>query len=633
MPRPRKSSLGRLRQKTLSRYQRDQPRLNNAQQQPNVITRSRARLDSVQDQQENISVPSDPINSARNRVRRRDQDQEENITDPPIRFTRSRARLAAQNEIVLPIIRAPQSSSIVHDVEQDQQENIFDLSLPPSVNRPQQDHEVVHNERDGVAQRPINHIQWRNLKKSAFRYDLNVNYKGATYLGSMIKICQYCHAVRFSFEAPGMCCQNGRVNLPPLALPPFPVKALLDYSHPSSVEFHNHIKAYNAAFQMTSFGAKEERFERFPSTFKIQGQVYHQIGSLLPELGQQPSYLQIYFLDNADNQTERRMEVSPNLDRGTVRQIQDMLHDNNLLLREFKVAVSSTDLTIRINAVAPPAGQHPGRYNAPTTNSNDVAALIVNQDAGQRDIILKRNDNRLQRIVETHRSYDALQYPIIFCYGEDGYSIDLKLQPPKNSRNQDSTDVNDNTATKGHLTSRMFYAYRIMIRPGSNQNQPQLYRTLFNQYLVDMYAKIESERLLFIRRQQRQLRAGNYNILDDAFRNDNDAANLGQLVVLPSTFTGGPRYMQKKTQDACAYIRKFGRASLFVTMTCNPKWKEITDALPPHYQPFERHDIVTRVFNGKLKRMMELIITKQIFGQVNALLVTTLIEIYSPFFS
>lgn len=71
--------------------------------------------------------------------------------------------------------------------------------------------------------------------------------------------------------------------------------------------------------------------------------------------------------------------------------------------------------------------------------------------------------------------------------------------------------------------------------------------------------------------------------------------------------------MQKKTQDACAYIRKFGRPALFITLTCNPRWPEITTALPPHYQPHERHDIVARVFNGKLKCMMDLITKKKNF--------------------
>ncbi|VVC46433.1 Helitron helicase-like domain, partial [Cinara cedri] len=73
------------------------------------------------------------------------------------------------------------------------------------------------------------------------------------------------------------------------------------------------------------------------------------------------------------------------------------------------------------------------------------------------------------------------------------------------------------------------------------------FRSLFSQFLVDIYAKIETERLNFIRNHQKQLRAENYIHLKDAVgRNDVNATDLGQMVVLPSSFTGGPRYMHER---------------------------------------------------------------------------------------
>ena len=49
------------------------------------------------------------------------------------------------------------------------------------------------------------------------------------------------------------------------------------------------------------------------------------------------------------------------------------------------------------------------------------------------------------------------------------------------------------------------------------------FRSLFNQYLVDMYAKIETERLNFIKNNQMQLRADNYIHLRDTIgRQDTD---------------------------------------------------------------------------------------------------------------
>lgn len=54
-------------------------------------------------------------------------------------------------------------------------------------------------------------------------------------------------------------------------------------------------------------------------------------------------------------------------------------------------------------------------------------------------------------------------------------------------------------------------------------------------------------------------------------RGDTNVAQFGKIVVLPATFTGSPRYMHEKTQDAMTYVRHYGRPDLFITFTCNPK--------------------------------------------------------------
>jgi len=58
-------------------------------------------------------------------------------------------------------------------------------------------------------------------------------------------------------------------------------------------------------------------------------------------------------------------------------------------------------------------------------------------------------------------------------------------------------------------------------------------------------------------------------------------------------------------QDAMARVRKFGKPDLFVTFTCNPKWKEITNALFPAQTAKDRLDLVTRVFNLKLDALLK----------------------------
>ena len=57
--------------------------------------------------------------------------------------------------------------------------------------------------------------------------------------------------------------------------------------------------------------------------------------------------------------------------------------------------------------------------------------MIAGENVDPRDIILKRrNGGQLQRVSETHRSYDALYYPLMFCRGEDGYHLNIKMVDP-----------------------------------------------------------------------------------------------------------------------------------------------------------------------------------------------------------
>jgi hypothetical protein len=70
---------------------------------------------------------------------------------------------------------------------------------------------------------------------------------------------------------------------------------------------------------------------------------------------------------------------------------------------------------------------------------------------------------------------------------------------------------------------------------------------LFHQYAVYMYAKIESERLNYLRFNQAALRSEEYIHLQDAIVNDGDVNNIGRLKILPATYIGSPRHMQCRT--------------------------------------------------------------------------------------
>ncbi|GFV95160.1 helitron_like_N domain-containing protein [Trichonephila clavipes] len=261
----------------------------------------------------------------------------------------------------------------------------------------------------------------------------------------------------------------------------------------------------------------------------------------------------------------------------------------------------SEDYKVIIKADKTPIGQHRSQFNPPTID--EVAIVIVGEEFNSRDIILHRRNGDVQRVSETHRSYDALQYSILFCQGEDGYHFNINMKNP-------TTNVDINKK----VSDMNYYAYRMMIRENAD-NHILKCRQLFHQYIVDMYAKIESERLLYIRLNQVKLRSEEYIHLRDAVVNDGNLSELGKMVILPSTFTGSPTHVHECAQDAMTYVRAYGRPDFFITFTCNPVWDEVKELLLTGQSPSDRHDISARVFKQKLKSLIDFIVKHYVFGE------------------
>ncbi|KAL8580063.1 hypothetical protein ACOMHN_065112 [Nucella lapillus] len=124
----------------------------------------------------------------------------------------------------------------------------------------------------------------------------------------------------------------------------------------------------------------------------------------------------------------RRCTVVPGLHNHTIEDVQQMLHNTNKYVSIFKSALDKMDMqnhkvVIRPDAV--PRHEHPGRHNAPS--EDEVAVVIAEGHKGsKRDIILENKNSFLQRVCESNKTYDPLQYPLMFPYGEDGYHWEMK---------------------------------------------------------------------------------------------------------------------------------------------------------------------------------------------------------------
>ena len=138
----------------------------------------------------------------------------------------------------------------------------------------------------------------------------------------------------------------------------------------------------------------------------------------------------------------------------------------------------------------------------------------------------------------------------------------------------------------------------------------------------------ENQRLNYAAMNQKALRADTYKNVkeltaeqfrdpDAVFGDDHQVPSVGRKI-LPSSHTGGPRYMNKQFQDAMAIAREHHKPDFFITMTCNPQWPEIKEELLQGQTPQDRPDLITRVFKLKKDQLLHDIIKGGLFGEVVA---------------
>ncbi|GJR46441.1 ATP-dependent DNA helicase PIF1-like protein [Tanacetum coccineum] len=272
------------------------------------------------------------------------------------------------------------------------------------------------------------------------------------------------------------------------------------------------------------------------------------------------------------NQTSAFMdkETSEDIDKQNVGDLINMLDRYSSIAQAFRMARdwcnthSSAYFCLRLHSERKTTRQ----YNAPTVS--EVAAIIIN-DFGDAhptpDIVVDRKGTGPQRISELHPLYMALQYPLLFPYGEDGFHEKIPYHANSGTRK----------TKRGYVTMKEYYSYIIYQHPRQGGTLLKGGR-LFQQYLVDAYTAVKEQRLKLTRNNQDTLRVDLYhNLCDAVTRGDTSAAGLGKRIVLPRTFTGSPRYMMHNYQDAMAICRAYDNPDLFITITSNPKCRDLRD--------------------------------------------------------
>ncbi|XP_052622302.1 uncharacterized protein LOC111911148 [Lactuca sativa] len=440
--------------------------------------------------------------------------------------------------------------------------------------------------------------------------------------GDQIVVCQTCHAKLWRNESIrgkqkgntdySLCCGYGKVQLPDLKNAPPTYERMFRATDSKSKNFMKNIRRYISMFSFTSMGGKIDysiNRGNAPYIFRLGGQNYHSIGSLLPPNGSQPKFSQLYIYDTENAISNRQTcfggekHQSTSIDNDIIQDLKVMLDSNNVLVSSYRM--------LRIIGKRDRDGR---TYNLPT--ASEVAALIVGDNfdsVENRDIVVQTKSGFLQRISELHPSYLPLQYPLLFPYGDDGYNVDILHRGVKSTTNN----------KRAKCTTREFFAFRIQDRDHSFSLILNSKR-FFQQFLVDAYTMIESERMYFIRSQQHVLRCESYeNLSKQKAKGTTNISNIGQRVILPSSFTGGARYMLQNYLDAMSLCKWFGYPDFFITFTCNPKWPEVKRFLKDtSLQPEDRPDILCRLFKIKLDAFIKDLRENHIFGIVQAVVYT-----------
>jgi len=205
-------------------------------------------------------------------------------------------------------------------------------------------------------------------------------------------------------------------------------------------------------------------------------------------------------------------------------------------------------------------------------------------------------------IYDLYTNYLGYQYSLLFPYGEDGYRHDINCR--------------DSLALKRNwLSIRKWFCFRIQTREGEMVTILRS-RTLFQQFVEDLYTMIEFERLSFIRNNQSKLRVDKYsNLCQPSNESQTEASQKGKWFVLPSTFVGGRRFMDQLYFDGMTIWGHVGFPYLFVT--CNLKWPKIWKILNTlKLSHSDWLDITARVFKIKFEKLLSYLTNKHILDRV-----------------
>jgi Helitron helicase-like domain at N-terminus len=386
------------------------------------------------------------------------------------------------------------------------------------------------------------------------------------------KICTSCSAKLLGTESDQWCYYKGRLSLP--ALPQYPESMKFLFNEENLTKTNMLCRKINNLFSFSVLGVHMGNFRQFrgPANVVLQGRTYHR---LIDVTSGQHS-LRWFLYDEAERTSKAIMLRIPEDWKENIRQTLEDINPYVGYARQLdrEADTSTTEimaLELRSNPI-----------------SGEIAAVIHSGTIGDispRSVCIWKSGQRQPEFISIlNEHYESLQYPLLFPHGTLGWG-----------KRQHET---------AGWTQMEWYRYRLLTEPRFlNMGR------LTCEYIVDMFSRMEDERLDYIKmgrkeqlRQQREAQSISTNP-------DESSLDPEQSFLLPASFVHSKLWASNQVADSLTLCRKFGKPSLFLTITTNPKWPEIVSQLRPGQTASDIPIIVCRVFHARIKKLYDLLKT------------------------
>ena len=465
--------------------------------------------------------------------------------------------------------------------------------------------------------------------------------------------CQYCHAFRWREEASlGKCCNHGKVGrlqrdgtwvgMSPIQCSNRTLVELASGAHRLSGAFHPHSRVCN---QLLSFVGRSNRANANRqvvagvNSFCVQGSLQYFTVGLIHNASPPPpppdrlpyrmmpreTQFQMYFVEGASPDQEVDLRLSyiartgqpPAALRGVLLLLQGEMrshHLYNAFLTAVEVARRDPSMQEMRLQFHRPTGDsrmvdvnghpvHRGAVNVPTGAPGVVSAVFsqlgptAQPSDAECDFITFNRAGAVTHLVKFHNAlFDSMAYPLIFMTRRTGWHRDM---PSADER--------------ARVTLREFNRFLLFVRdedPVRSDVEQLDYITklgpLWQQYLCELYIRWEVSLLTYLRANVTdRLRAARLGSLQ---ANPNArAADMGVPVRLPARFQYSRAHREQCLNEGYAYMARFGNASYLITLTANPNWPEVVDALRRGESALDRPEVVVRVFLIKARMLLKMV--------------------------